>query len=330
MLMLCAWAATAQGATVTVGSTQLTTGPQASGCSKLENCTFALLALPKAQGLVQSPVDGLIVKWRAKTVSATPGYAIRTLSRNAAPGMFGTEYTGGGTSTPVTPAGCCQVEEFSASLPIKAGDYIGLDAPAGGIIGRNEAAGAAMGFFWPALLEGESSTTGSFPFEPAFNVEVLPAPTITGISPATGPTAGGTSVSLTGTDFTSVTGVRFGDVPASSFTVDSESALTAVSPPAPRSEWVSVSVTTIAGSSPSTGHSLFEYVAPPPTPTCLVPDLTGRKLKSARKRAKAALCKIGRPSRRKGATARTGRIVRQVPKAGKPVPVGTKIVVTLR
>ncbi|MEA2315780.1 MAG: hypothetical protein QOI03_2472, partial [Solirubrobacteraceae bacterium] len=44
-------------------------------------------------------------------------------------------------------------------------------------------------------------------------------PAVTGISPSSGPAAGGTSVSITGTSFTGATAVRFGSAAASNFTV---------------------------------------------------------------------------------------------------------------
>ena len=47
------------------------------------------------------------------------------------------------------------------------------------------------------------------------------APAITGLSPAAGPVAGGTSVVISGTDFTGTTAVKFGASDAASFTVDS-------------------------------------------------------------------------------------------------------------
>jgi hypothetical protein len=54
---------------------------------------------------------------------------------------------------------------------------------------------------------------------------------VTAISPSGGSTAGGTQVSITGVDFTGATAVKFGTVPAASFTVNSDTSITAVSPP---------------------------------------------------------------------------------------------------
>ena len=55
--------------------------------------------------------------------------------------------------------------------------------------------------------------------------------TITGIQPNSGSTCGGTSVTITGTDFTCATAVLFGSTPASSFTINSDTSITAISPP---------------------------------------------------------------------------------------------------
>ncbi|MEV2244283.1 IPT/TIG domain-containing protein [Streptomyces sp. NPDC049970] len=56
-------------------------------------------------------------------------------------------------------------------------------------------------------------------------------PTISTVSPSQGPTTGGTTVTLTGTGMTGATGVRFGSTGATSFTVNSATQITAVSPP---------------------------------------------------------------------------------------------------
>jgi hypothetical protein len=44
-------------------------------------------------------------------------------------------------------------------------------------------------------------------------------PTVTGVSPASGPSAGGTAVTITGTNFTNVTSVLFGGTAATNFNV---------------------------------------------------------------------------------------------------------------
>src|ERR1019366_2825485 len=89
-----------------------------------------------------------------------------------------------------------------------------------------------------------------------------PAPTVSSVSPNTGSTAGGTSLTVTGTNFSGATAVKFGSVPAASFIVTSSTTVTAVSP-AGSSGTVDVTVTTPAGTSPTSAADAFTYVTPP-------------------------------------------------------------------
>lgn len=76
------------------------------------------------------------------------------------------------------------------------------------------------------------------------------APTVTAVSPISGSTAGGTSVSVTGTGFTGATKVMFGGTPATSFVVNSSVSITATAPAATASATsVDIVVTTPSGSS---------------------------------------------------------------------------------
>jgi hypothetical protein len=64
----------------------------------------------------------------------------------------------------------------------------------------------------------------------AVPASALAAPTITELAPADGPPSGGTVVTITGSGFTGATAVMFGPNEAESFTVDSDSSITAVAP----------------------------------------------------------------------------------------------------
>lgn len=57
-----------------------------------------------------------------------------------------------------------------------------------------------------------------------------PAPLLSSIAPDQGPTSGGTTVVLTGSGLTGTTAVTFGSSPAASFTVNSATQITAVTP----------------------------------------------------------------------------------------------------
>jgi hypothetical protein len=88
------------------------------------------------------------------------------------------------------------------------------------------------------------------------------APTVAHVSPAAGPTAGGETVTITGTNFLGATAVAFGGVAATSFTVVSGTEIRAVVP-AHAAGAVDVTVTTPGGTTTVTRGDRFTYVAPP-------------------------------------------------------------------
>ena len=83
-------------------------------------------------------------------------------------------------------------------------------------------------------------------------------PTVTAVSPASGPTAGGTTVIITGSNFTGATTVKFGNGNATSFTVNSNTQITAVDPAG--TGVVDVTVTTPGGTSTTSSADQFSYV----------------------------------------------------------------------
>ena len=88
----------------------------------------------------------------------------------------------------------------------------------------------------------------------------LAAPTVTGVSPASGLPAGGTTVTITGTGFDGATAVDFGATPATSFTVTSPTTITATAP-AEAAGTVNVTVTAPGGTSAITGVDQYTYAA---------------------------------------------------------------------
>lgn len=83
-------------------------------------------------------------------------------------------------------------------------------------------------------------------------------PTVTKLSPKRGPSAGGTTVTITGTSFQGATEVRFGPLKASSFKILSATSIQAVSPPQPKGA-VDVSVSTPGGASAPSKRDRFKY-----------------------------------------------------------------------
>jgi hypothetical protein len=88
------------------------------------------------------------------------------------------------------------------------------------------------------------------------------APVISGVCPASGPTGGGTPVTITGANLSGATGVSFGGAVAA-ITADSSTQITVTSPA--DSGIVDITVTTKGGTSAVTSADRFTYVVLPPT-----------------------------------------------------------------
>jgi hypothetical protein len=95
-------------------------------------------------------------------------------------------------------------------------------------------------------------------------------PTVTGVSPGSGPTGGGTSVTITGTNFNNVSGVSFGSVSASSYTVNSSTSITATAP-YQAAGMVDITVRTLAGTSTAVTGDHYSYTGTAPTVTAISP-----------------------------------------------------------
>jgi hypothetical protein len=91
---------------------------------------------------------------------------------------------------------------------------------------------------------------------------------VTSVTPASGPTAGGTAVTVDGSGFTGAVAVDFGSVPASRFTVVSDSQIAAVAPPGTGT--VDLTVTTSAGVSATSTADQFTYGSVQPVVTVTV------------------------------------------------------------
>ncbi|MGH9090227.1 MAG: IPT/TIG domain-containing protein [Acidimicrobiales bacterium] len=121
------------------------------------------------------------------------------------------------------------------------------------VLGFTPAELAAGGTQVPAhAIEG--SATGLS--EPV-GLALATPPTVTSVTPASGPAGGGTTVTVHGTGFTSGTTVDFGSHASPSVTVTSPFSLTAVAPPGAGT--VHVTAVTFAGTSATSTADLFSY-----------------------------------------------------------------------
>lgn len=293
--------------------------------------TFGQPVLPGATTV--SPVSGTIIRWRMIDGASPYQYKLRVL----APVNSEPTFLGAGTSAAETPAGP-GVETFATDMPIAAGQLIGLDVEQFAPIGARVAPQASYFVLSPPIADGATETAEqSTDRAIGFDAEVLPPPTISLLGTTTGPPAGGTSVTIAGSNFAEVEGVSFGSIPASSFTVDSDGLITAVSPAGVVGS-VPITITTIAGT--VTSAQQFAYAVPtvaapvaPSTPTavaqCKVPKLTGKTLAAAKKSLRAADCKPGKVTKKKTAKAKVGKVVAQGKKAGAALEAGTAVKLTV-
>jgi alpha-tubulin suppressor-like RCC1 family protein len=95
-----------------------------------------------------------------------------------------------------------------------------------------------------------------------------PPPTVTALKPKTGPVGGGTEVTITGKALSGTTAVKFGSTSAASFSVNSATEITAVSPAEPAGT-VDVTVTTAWGTSAIALADRFKFL---PTVTNVSPN----------------------------------------------------------
>lgn len=270
---------------------------------------------------VSSPVDGAVIGW--KVLGQGGPFELRVVRPEAA-GTF----LAGAAGAPQT-LGSYGVGSFAADLPIEAGELVGIQVAEGAKIGNamGDAPGSTAAV-WVGSPESEAVAPEreAADWELSFSATVLPAPTITSVAPSWGPITGGTSVTVTGTDFTDIQSVSFGPVPAAGYSVSSEGQLTAVAPAGTSAGAVPISVTTEAGTAISPQPFTYSAPAPaastgpaptPPVPECVVPMLHGKRLKAVRKTVAKADCKLGKVTRKGTGTARKrAKVVKQRPKAG--------------
>ncbi len=112
---------------------------------------------------------------------------------------------------------------------------------------------SGINYTFPAVTDNHN-IVGTFTLNP---------PAVTSISPASGPLAGGTSVTITGTGFSGVTGAKFGSTAASSFIVNSATLITATSPMVGSAGTVDITITSSGGTSAIVTGDQFTYITSP-------------------------------------------------------------------
>ncbi len=127
--------------------------------------------------------------------------------------------------------------------------------------------------------------------------------------------------------------MKFGPNAASAhFTVKSDNEISAVTPPAAQPGPVDVTVTTAGGTTAIVPADQFTYIGPSEPPghgetSCIVPKLTGKKLKAAKKALSRADCRLGRV---KGKKSKSAKVKTQSTKPGTVLAPGSKVSVKVK
>ena len=164
-------------------------------------------------------------------------------------GAVGTPYAG---ATISTPTGVVPISYAVTSGALPAGLSL---APASGAISGTPTVGGLSTFTVTATDSG--GVSGSAVYTILVGSPTLP--TLTSVAPSWDTTAGGTSVTITGTNLVGVTSVTFGGTAATNVVTVNSTTVTATTP-AHAAGVVNVSVTTSGGT--VVGASLFTYIAP--------------------------------------------------------------------
>jgi PASTA domain-containing protein len=158
-------AGTAAANTVTVGSSLTAPGFSLSPFGPPATVTNYLLPAPATAA---SPVDGTVISWRF--IGAGGPLTPRVLRSTG-----GTSMTGAGTGAPQNATAPNVISgPFSTALPIKRGQFFGVNGASGASLSTAPTSGATSLYFDPALVDEGSgqAPTGTNPEEDAISATV--------------------------------------------------------------------------------------------------------------------------------------------------------------
>jgi hypothetical protein len=106
-----------------------------------------------------------------------------------------------------------------------------------------------------------------------YTYTAIAAPAVTNVSPSSGPAAGGTSVTITGTNFDGVGSVTFQGIAATISSInDAGTSITVTTPAFPAGGTVNVVVTAEGGASVTVPADQYQYTNPLPSVTSVTPN----------------------------------------------------------
>ncbi len=174
--------------------------------------------------------------------SSIPGYAEPASASTSVPAS--TNQTVSASCAPTSVA-------LGGGFLIETPEYVEVDSQA-----PLTSAGIVSSSIWSVRVDNTDQSNARV--TQAFAICAAPQPTVTGVSPGSGPAAGGTSVTIAGTNFAGATAVHFGSTAATSFAVPSSTEITALAPAG--SGLVDITVTAPGGTTTPSSADEFRYV----------------------------------------------------------------------
>ncbi len=241
----------AAGATITLG------GAAATGVTVVTSTTITATTPAHAAGVVTVAVTNTDAQSGSLPTAFTyqgPAPTVTGIAPATGP-------TTGGTSVTITGTNFAA----GAAVTVGGGAATGVTVVTGTTITATtpaHAVGAAT-----VVVVNADAQSGSLPNGFTY---VAAAPTVTSVAPSSGPIAGGTAITITGTGFTAGATVTLGGTAATGVTVLTSTSITATTP-AHAAGAVSVVVTNPDAQSGSRPNG-FTYLAPAPTVTSVAPS----------------------------------------------------------
>lgn len=270
-------AAPAYAFTEVLGAKAFPLTGKATGCFSAEageHCSnsFALIEVPSGLAAKASG-DGVITVWRVRAKIEGAGSVRLVVLRPNADGS----YTSAAISEPMVDG---TGGPNATSLPIKAGYYIGATTETDGPFGGSDIFGSE-GESFATWFEGFTETEQTLMPKPGkyiateLGAEVVLAPEPTSLSPASGPAAGGTLVTIKGKYLANATQVLFGTHPATGLKAEELETLQVTAPAGAAGSTVGVIVVGPGGASPASAAMRFTYPgSAPPSPAPRLPSLS--------------------------------------------------------
>jgi len=233
------------------GATAVDFGPGNPATFTVDSATQITATAPAGGGTVDAVVD-VTVTTPAGTSATAPAdrytyhhyasAAISGVSPNVGPAAGGTKVTI--TGYPLYAATAVKFGTAVASFKVYSDSKIVATAPAG-------TGTVDVTVTTPAGISAPVS---------ADRYTYVPEPSVTGLSPKSGPESGSTSVTISGAGLSDATAVEFGPGNPATITADSATQITATAPAG--SGTVDVTVTTAGGTSAVVSADEYTYVAP--------------------------------------------------------------------